>query len=201
MCNDYAREIEAGRIVKLLRDMENIPPFEWRGGRIPNDADATPHIKISEKGLIVRAEGKHLVGEMMTWAWKTPAGKPVFNFVSDGRDFSKTERALILATGFYEYTVPAKPKFKLKDQHYFTMAGQAWFWIAGIVKHDAFAMLTCPPGPDMKPYHDRQICLLEPNDGMAWLTLSQPEDKLLRPLPIGSLRVKTLRRDGELVDH
>lgn len=201
MCNDYAREIEAGRIVKLMKEMENVPPFEWRGGRIPNDAAATPHIKISEKGLIVRAEGKHLIGEMMTWAWKTPVGKPVFNFVSEGRDFSKSDRVVILATGFYEYTAPAKPKVKLKDQHYFTMAGQSWFWIACIVKHGAFAMLTAEPGPDVAPYHDRQVCVLKPTDGMAWLQLSKPEEKLLRPVPKGTLRVKTLRKDGEQLNQ
>jgi putative SOS response-associated peptidase YedK len=133
---------------------------------------------------------------MMTWAWKGPGGKPVFNFKSDGRDFSKSDRLLILATGFYEYTAPANPKVKLKDQHFFTLAGHDWFWIAGIEKQGCFTMLTTNPGPDVKPYHDRQICVLEPKDGPAWLNLTVPEAQLLRPLPLGSLRVKTLRRDG-----
>jgi hypothetical protein len=44
MCNDYAREIEAGRVIRLRKEMENIPPFEWEAGRIPNDAAPTPHI-------------------------------------------------------------------------------------------------------------------------------------------------------------
>ena len=150
-------------MIRLMKEMENIPPFEWEAGRIPNDAGPTPHVKITEKGLIARLKGDKLVGSMTTWAWKTPQGKPVFNFVSEKRDFSKTERCLILATGFYEYTAPKKPKVKLKDQHFFTMKGEEWFWVAGIVKHNAFAMLTTAPGPDMEPYHDRQIVVLRPD--------------------------------------
>ncbi len=196
MCNDYAREIEIGRVVKLLKEMERIPPFAWKGGRIPNDAEPTPHIKITEKGLICRRTKDHLVGEMMTWAWKTPQGKPVFNFVSEKRDFSESDRCLILTTGFYEYTEPKKAKTKLKDQHFFTLKDQEWFWIAGVVKHDAFAMLTTAPGPDIAPYHDRQVCVLPPGDGIAWLDLSKPEKELLSPAPRGTLLVRTLRKDG-----
>ena len=196
MCNDYAREIEAGRVIRLMKEMENIPPFEWEAGRIPNDAAPTPHIKITEKGLIARLRDDQLIGSMTTWAWKTPQGKPVFNFVSEKRDFSKTERCLILATGFYEYTAPKKPKVKLKDQHFFTMKGEEWFWVAGIVKHNAFAMLTTEPGPDMEPYHDRQICVLPPDAGIHWLRLDKPEAALLKPPRKGTLEVRTLRRDG-----
>jgi putative SOS response-associated peptidase YedK len=177
-------------------EMENIPPFEWEAGRIPNDAGPTPHIKIREKGLIARLKEDKLAGSMMTWAWKTPRGKPVFNFVSEHRGFKDTERCLILATGFYEYTDPKKSKVKLKDQHFFTMKGHEWFWIAGIVKYDAFAMLTTAPGPDMEPYHDRQICVLSPAAGMHWLKLDRPEVAILKAPPKGTLKVQTLRRDG-----
>jgi hypothetical protein len=37
VCNDYAREIEAGRVIKLLGEMENLPSFEWEAGYIHND--------------------------------------------------------------------------------------------------------------------------------------------------------------------
>ena len=78
MCNDYAREIEAGRVIKLLREMENVPAFEWEGGRFPNDVRPQPHIKINDKGLVVRLRDRRLAGTMMPWAWKTPTGKPVW---------------------------------------------------------------------------------------------------------------------------
>src|SRR5690348_6863794 len=98
MCNDYAREIEMGRLIAAMKEMENVPPFSFAGGRIPNDAGPTPHIKIRDRGLIVRLRKDHLQGEMMTWAWLQGGKKPVFNFVSEGRDFTKSDRCLIAAT-------------------------------------------------------------------------------------------------------
>jgi len=98
---------------------------------------------------------------------------------------------------FYEYTEPVgKPKSKLKDQHQFTLADTEWFWIAGIIKQDCFAVLTVKPGPDIRPYHDRQIVVLSPRDGMDWLQLSKPEDRILRALPSGSLKHRQLRRNS-----
>jgi putative SOS response-associated peptidase YedK len=197
MCNEYAREIELGRVIKLFREMETLPPFEWRNGTTPNTLAPQPSIKISDRGFVVRLENRRLTGQMVPWAWKTPQGKPVFNYISENRDFSKSERVLILATSFYEYTTPKDSKIKLKDKHQFTFRGSDWFWIAGIVKEKAFTMLTTSPGPDIEPYHDRQICVLAPGQGQGWLALSQPEGTLLRPVPKGTLSVRTLRRDGE----
>lgn len=133
---------------------------------------------------------------MTTWAWPGPGGKPLFNFRADGRDFSANDRVLILATGFYEYTAAADPKVKLKDRHLFTMRGQDWFWIAGIVKQGCFTMLTLPPGPDVEPYHDRQIATLAPRAGLDWLTQSRPQGELLATPAGGTFDVETLRKDG-----
>ncbi len=133
----------------------------------------------------------------MPWSWKTPQGKPVFNYISEGHDFSNSERVLILATGFYEYTQPKNPKVKLKDQHFFTMKGEEWFWIAGIVKNNCFTMLTTEPGRDVKPYHDRQICVVAPDEGARWLDKGDVD--ILRPMPKGTLKVTTTRKDGKIV--
>src|SRR4051812_16760401 len=197
MCNDYAREIEMGRVIADMEEMKDIPPFSYTGGRIPNDAAPTPHIKIRDRGLIVRLKDGRLEGEMMVWGW-LQGKRPVFNFVSEGRDFSNSDRCLILATSFYEYTAPEqeKPKVKLQDQHQFSLKGQEWFWIAGIVKNDCFTMLTVAPGPDIAPYHDRQIVVLPPRRGLEWLRLTNPEPEILQALAQGSLRHRQLRKNG-----
>jgi putative SOS response-associated peptidase YedK len=109
----------------------------------------------------------------------------VFNFKSEGRDFSRNDRCLIPADGFYEFTTPADPAKKRKDKHLFTLAGEPWFWIAGIVKEGAFTMLTTAPGPDVAPIHDRQIVVLPIARGLDWLDYSAD---VLRPLPAGSLK-------------
>src|SRR5690606_39694223 len=112
--------------------------------------------------------------------------KPVFNFRSDGRSFAGSRRVLIPADGFYEFTTPTDPKQKRKDRWLFTLAGETWFWIAGIVRDGAFTMLTTEPGPDVKPYHDRQVVVIPPREALAWLDLTRPEKELLRPLPAGT---------------
>ena len=67
--------------------------------------------------------------------------------------------------------------------------GDSWFWIAGIVKDGAWAMLTTEPGPDVSPYHDRQIVVLPPAAGLDWLTLKSPATEILTPSSAGSLHV------------
>jgi putative SOS response-associated peptidase YedK len=54
-------------------------------------------------------------------------------------------------------------------------------------------MLTTSPGPDIEPYHGRQVVLLRPPPWAAWLYLTKPENELLNPLPAGSLSVETVR--------
>jgi putative SOS response-associated peptidase YedK len=51
-------------------------------------------------------------------------------------------------------------------------------------------MLTMPPRPDVAPYHDRQITILEREQWAAWLDVSVPSRLLLKALPEGSLAVK-----------
>jgi len=41
MCNDYAREIEIGRVIKLLKELENLPAADWPDGLIPNTSHAS----------------------------------------------------------------------------------------------------------------------------------------------------------------
>jgi putative SOS response-associated peptidase YedK len=122
-----------------------------------------------------------------------------FRFCSEKRDFAKSDRVLIPATGFYEYTDPETPKVKLKDRHLFTLRDHEWFWIAGIVQEGCFTMLTTEPGPDVEPYHDRQIIVLAPEQGADWLALSQPQNEILNHLPTGSFDVRTVRKNGQMV--
>ena len=65
-----------------------------------------------------------------------------------------------------------------------------------MVKENAFSLLTTAPGPDLAPYHDRQIVLLPPAAGLDWLTLSRPQGELLQAPPAGALKVATIRKDG-----
>ncbi len=182
-----------------LAQTKPLPPFSWLGGRIPNDLDSTASVRIRDTAPIFRLQQDQLVAEMATWAWLTPRGKPVFNFVSEERDFTHSDRVLILTTGFYEYTDPATPSVKLENKHLFSRPGEDWFWIAGIVKQGCFTMLTAAPGPDVAPYHDRQIVTLSAAAGLDWLKLSWPQHKLLQTPPARTFSVETIRQDGTLL--
>jgi len=124
---------------------------------------------------------------LVPWAWAGPGGKPVFNFRSEGRSFAGSDRRLIPADGFFEFTDRADGRKTPKHKHLFTMAGQDWFWIVGLVKYGAFAMLTTEPGPDVAPYHGRQVVVLPPSSAMEWLDLTKPEADICKPAPAGVL--------------
>lgn len=139
------------------------------------------------------------------WSWPGPGGKPVYNFRSDGREFGNSARGgrcLIVADGFYEFTTPevapGQPKPKRKHKWLFTKPGEEWFCIAGLWRAtpevgEAYTMLTCPPGPDVAPYHSRQVVVLDRADWAAWLDDSNPAARFCRPLPAGTLAVEQVQ--------
>jgi putative SOS response-associated peptidase YedK len=157
---------------------------------------ARQDIKITDTAPIVRTvEGDRTSGDLVQrrWSWPGPGRRPVYNFRSDGREFT-SGRCLIIADGFYEFTQPADAKKKRKDKWLFTKRGETWFCIAGIWRKneevgEAFTMLTMAPGPDIAPYHDRQIAILDRAQWADWLDPSVPAKSVLKPLPKGTLEV------------
>jgi putative SOS response-associated peptidase YedK len=186
MCNDYRYVQPPSTLVDEFSQLKI--PLTFAAGGAPN-YPPYEDIRISQTAPIVRGSSDGVEVAVTPWAWKTAKGAPVFNFRSEGRHFAKSDRVLIPADGFYEFTGAKSPKSK----HLFTLAGEPWFWIAGLVKEGAFAMLTTSPGPDIAPYHERQIVVLPRSEGMAWLDLSKPEGEILRPLPGGRLDHQQVR--------
>ena len=154
---------------------------------VPNFG-ATASIRIGDHAPVIWAGASGPEVRMTPWSWKGPGGRPVFNFRSDGRSFANSQRCVIPADGFFEFT-DAEPGQKRKTKWRFALQGQSSFWIAGLVKDGAFAMLTTEPGPDIAPYHDRQIVLLPKGSAADWLDLSRPETEMLRPTEAGRLVV------------
>jgi putative SOS response-associated peptidase YedK len=191
MCNLYRMQSAPDAIAALARALgqqlsfpEGVPNFQ------PRD------VRISERAPILRAGAQVGAVDLIErrWSWPGPSGKPVFNFRGEGRRFKADERCAVLADGFYEFTMSSDPKAKKKDRWLFTWPGHSWFGIAAIVRQDpkvgeAFTLLTCPPGPDVAPYHDRQVVLLSTADCFRWLDAATPAEGLVRTLPAGSLSV------------
>ena len=191
MCNNYRLLVDASAILEDFAELKIRIDFSEG---VPN-IEARQDIKITDTAPIVRS-AKRGTGDLVQrrWSWPGPTGKPVYNFRSDGRQFD-SGRCLIVADGFYEFTSPADSAKKRKDKWLFTKKDEALFCIAGIWRTDAkvgeaFTMLTMPPGPDIAPYHDRQIAILERRDWIDWLDARIPAPEILKPLPAGSLRVE-----------
>ena len=190
MCNLYRMEKAPDAIAGLARELgrqlrfpEGVPNFQ------PRD------VRITERAAILRAAGDEDI-ELVErrWSWPGPRGAPVFNFRGEGRRFDPADRCVILTDGFYEFTAPEDPKAKKKRRWLFTWPEHDWFGIAGICRTDptvgeAFTMLTCEPGADVAPYHNRQVVLLSPADCMAWLDPGSSAQDFVKPLPAGSLNV------------
>ena len=193
MCNAYEQHVAWEAYCKMMQDLEWGIPTRQSERDLPQ-ADS---ITIRDMGPVIRAAGNGVELFPMRWSFPPPrpGGKPVFNYRSEGRSFKDSRRCLIPASAFFEFTGAKSPKSK----HRFTLVGQPFLCIAGIWRDGAageppnFTMLTTEPGPDIVPYHDRQIVILKPADWPAWIYLTRPEKELLQPLPAGSLHAETVR--------
>jgi putative SOS response-associated peptidase YedK len=191
VCNLYTLEKGPDAIRKIfeasqipLTFPEGIPNFEPRS------------VRITDRAPIVRFNRDTGAAELVErrWSWPGPHGKPVFNMRSDGREFGR-DRCLVVADGFYEFTSADDPKQKRKNCWLFRPANGEAFAIAGIVRDspdvgEAFTLLTVPPGPDIEPYHNRQIALLAPAQWRSWLDGSVSSKAVLRSAPAGGLSVE-----------
>ena len=196
MCNEHRRTVELGRISDAFAQLRI--PLRFPEGA-PNLA-ALESIRITDPSAIVRAGPEEFELVQRRWSWPGPTGKPVFNYRSEGREFGNKAsggRCLIVADGFYEYTEPegGGGKGRRKDRWLFTRPGEDFFCIAGIWRTDAkvgeaCTMLTCEPGPDVAPYHGRQIVVLERAAWGRWLDGSAPARDVLLPSPSGTFEVR-----------
>ena len=182
MCNEYRFKQSLDRIVDEFSQLRL--PIQWTGGA-PN-LEPRDSIRPTDPApiLVGSPEGAEL--KQLRWGFLQPKGGPVINFRSDGRRFP-SGRCLIPADGFYEFTGPKAPKSKWL----FTAADNDLFCIGGLVRGDRFTMLTTEPGPDIAPYHNRQIVILPRAQWAGWLGPSP--DAPIPALPAGSLKVEQIR--------
>ena len=196
MCNLYTQSRSVDEVARVFREIGL--PLSFPEG-IPNLQPKD--ICITDPAPIVRrasadSEAYELV--VRRWSWRGPSGKPVYNFRSEGREFS-SGRCLVVADGFYEFTCPTDPKQKRKDRWLFTSPAEPVLAIAGLVRDvpgtgEAFTMLTTEPGPDVAPYHGRQVAVLPSAQWRRWLDPSMPAQKILRPADAGRLEVRRMQR-------
>jgi putative SOS response-associated peptidase YedK len=196
MCNDYEQHVAHADYLRALASAALDAPSSESAADLPQADD----IKIGDLGPVLVAVGNGAGLRQMKFGWPPPrkGAGPVFNFKSDGRHFDKSKRCVVILSGFFEFTGSKYPKAK----HRFTLKGEKVMGIAGLWSEaddgaESFTMLTTAPGPDIAPYHDRQVCVLAPEDWAHWLFLTKPEGELLKPLPKGTLKVETVRKGSD----
>jgi putative SOS response-associated peptidase YedK len=188
MCNLYTHKRSVDEVRATFAKLQMPLTFpEGAPNLEPRD------IAITDPGPIVRAAGDGFELIVRRWSWPGPGGRPVYNFRSDGREFP-SGRCLILTDGFYEFTAPADPGRGEQPSVLALAAGGEPMAIAGLIRTqpgigEAFTMLTTEPGPDVAPYHGRQVAVLGSAEWSQWLDPQVPAAELLRPAPAGMLQV------------
>ena len=197
MCNDYEQHIEWKAFQNEIRRLE----LDLPSGQCELELKGADDVKVGDIGPVVRATGNGVELAQMTFGFPPPRPKRprTFNFISEKRDFSDSKRCGIPASAFFEFTGVHYPKAK----HRFALAEEPFLFVAGLWREgkdgvgDSFTMLTTTPGPDIAPFHDRQIVILRPADLSHWLYLTKPQSDLLRPLPEGSLIHEQVRAGSD----
>lgn len=183
MCNEYRFRQPLDTLADAFAQLSL--PIHWAGGA-PN-LEPRDSIRPTDPAPIVVGSPDGAELKQLRWGFQQDRGGPLINFRSDGRRFG-AGRCLIPADGFYEFTGPKAPKSKWL----FTAADNELFCIAGLVRDERFTMLTMQPGPDIAPYHDRQIVILPRTHWAQWLDATQPQPAFAE-LPAGSLNVVQIR--------
>jgi len=173
MCNDYEQHIRYAEYCKMMQALDLGISDHQGEADLPRADD----IQIGEQGPVVRANGNVVELAQMTFGFPPKGrGAPVFNFRSEGRDFSCSQRCLVLASAFFEFTGKKYPKAK----HRFTLTDSPMMAIAGLWRDGngnqppSFLMLRTTPGPDVAPIHDRQVVVLAPRRWADRIYLSGP---------------------------
>jgi putative SOS response-associated peptidase YedK len=125
MCNAYEQHIRWAQYCAMMQAAELGVPTQQSELDLPVADD----IKINDSGPVMRAAGNVVELVQMNFSFP-PSGRsgPVFNFKSEGRHLDKSNRRLVPASAFFEFTGKKYPKAK----HRFTLKDAPFLAIAGI---------------------------------------------------------------------
>jgi putative SOS response-associated peptidase YedK len=211
MCNRFGYLAPVSRLVDEFSQTRL--PLTFADGAVPNLAPRE-HIRPTDMAAIVRpldaqqpTAGVELV-QARWWLvpffhrktvreWKpicTNARAESAAVTAAFREPFRRRRCLVPATHFFEWTGPTGSKvmwrFAKADAEIFCFPG---LWdrahtADGVI--ESFTILTCAPGPDCAPYHDRQPVILERDEWERWLDLGTDPTPLLQARGQGVIAVE-----------
>lgn len=150
----------------------NIAPTQdqWT---IALDGDGNPSVKQRRWGLVPSWAKDISVGNRMINARAdSVADKPSF------RDAMQSRRCLVLADGYYEWTVRGKSKvpmyFHLEGNRAFAMAGLWERWDGGEAPLETCTIITTAASAHTREFHHRMPVVLTLDGAQSWLDASTP---------------------------
>lgn len=188
MCNLFGSRAGWSEYVEAFEAL-GVPVVDPLPHQAPN-LEPLDAVRPTDPAPIFRPAPGGVALHRVRWGFVTPGVKrpPVTNFRSEGRRFAPEARCLIPCSFFFEFTGASSPKTRWR----FSRPDGAWFCFAGLWRPEPeggrWSLLTCEPGPDVAPIHNRQPVVLERADWADWLQGRRPEADLLRPSPAGALR-------------
>ena len=183
MCNIYEHKLSWAEYSAHMRAVKL--------GLVGEPVEVEPRpVRPSEPAPVVRADPEGARFCLLKWGWSAP-GRPglVINIRSEGRKDPATARGIALPESFYEYRGDKRPK----SQFRFTPQTNEPLAFAVLCKGDAYSLLTCEPGADVAPIHNRQPVLITRSDWPRWLKDAEWPADLMRPSPAGTLRAEQTR--------
>jgi hypothetical protein len=117
MCNDYEQHVAWAEYRKVMQQLDLGIPTQQSELDLPRTDD----IRVNDRGPVMRAAGNVVELVPMTFGFPSASSRrgPVFNFKSEGRRFDRSNRCLIPASAFFEFTGKRYPRAK----HRFTLVG------------------------------------------------------------------------------
>jgi putative SOS response-associated peptidase YedK len=208
VCNRYGY---LNPLARLAEEFSRLGPIRWSGlePNAPRD-----QIRPTDPAPIIR-EGRDRALEVVELRWglvpwfhkaplkafrglNTNARAETVGATASFKGPYGRRRALVPATQYYEWTEnPDAPKGR-KLMWKFTVTDQPVFAMAGLWEHaqtadgpvESFALLTCPAGPDVTPYHDRQPAILRPDQWAAWMDPANDMAPRFTGSPAGTIAVE-----------
>lgn len=210
-CGRYTLKAKAGELKK-----------RYNLANVPNDIPQSFDIKPTHTMPVIATsdDGKPQL-EMMKWGlipfWaKDPKiGYSTFN-ARDDSVFSKPtwrsiykRRILVPATGYFEWTKPAKGSDTPKQKFYFHPKQLAIFSFAGFYdiwkdvegkEWKTYTLITTEPNKEARAIHDRMPVILHPEDEASWLEPSRVKrediEPFLHPLEDNGLEIYEVSSDA-----
>ena len=164
---------------------------EVEGDYLPryNVAPTQNSLVATNDGAGLRLRSMHW-GLLPHWARDDKLGTKLFNARSETAaekpafcDAFARRRCLVLANGFYEWSMATKQPWFIRPQgrELFAFAGLWDRWTQGDDQRETFTILTISPNDFMSSIHERMPVILPRNAEREWLETGSQE--LLQPYP------------------